>query len=161
MGIQVTLVPVELVWMVLQAFLGCQDPLAGRGHKEMSSLPGQVLLAHLVLLGQLVQKDFRAFLEAQGLQVCKANLDNQDIKDTQESMVTLEPLVPKAQPVLHVKGGILAGLEPEVYQALLDLQDPEVNREREALMVAQVSPVSQEYLVEKVYEVHQDCQDCY
>lgn len=69
MGIQVTLVPVELVWMALQALLGYQDPLAGRGHKEMSSLPGQVLLAHLVPLGQLVQTVFGAFLEAQGLQV--------------------------------------------------------------------------------------------
>lgn len=46
--------------------------------------------------------------------------------------------------------GTLAEQEPEVYQVVLDLQDPQANREREALMVAKVTQETQECLVIKV-----------
>lgn len=52
MGIQVTLVLLVIVWMGLQVLLGYQDSKAGRVSQEMSSLPVQVLLAHLAAQGQ-------------------------------------------------------------------------------------------------------------
>lgn len=58
-----------------------------------------------------------------------------------------------------VKGASLAGLGTEVSQGILDLQDTEVNREREVLMVAQVKKDTQECLVIKVCVVYQDHPD--
>ena len=55
--------------MALQAHLGYQGPQAERVTQEMSSLPDQVLLAHLAPLGLLGQLDTVAFLDTQGLQV--------------------------------------------------------------------------------------------
>lgn len=49
-----------------------------------------------------------------------------------------------------MKGGTLEGLGAEVYQVVLDLRDPEVNREREALMVVQVTQEASDGLVIKV-----------
>lgn len=69
MGSQVTLVPVELVWMALKAFLGYRDTQAGRVPQGMSFLTARVLQAHLDSLELLGQADLVAFLEAQGLQV--------------------------------------------------------------------------------------------
>lgn len=51
MGIQVTVVPLELAWMALKALLGYQGTQAGRVPQAMSSLPDQVLLALLAALG--------------------------------------------------------------------------------------------------------------
>lgn len=53
--------------------------------------------------------------DALKLQVYRANLDDEVIKESQESMVTLEPLVPQARPVLYVTFMDL--------QALQDLQE--------------------------------------
>lgn len=63
------------------------------------------------------QKTTLELVDASKLQVCKANLDNQDIKDTQESMVTLEPLVPQAQPALYV-----SCMDLQVLQDLQEIQ---------------------------------------
>lgn len=46
----------------------------------------------------------------------KANLDDQVVKESQESMVTLEPLVHQAHPVLCVRSG-------RALQDLPDLQE--------------------------------------
>lgn len=51
---------------------------------------------------------------------------------------------------LQVKGGILAGLEPEFFQVALDLLDREVNRVKGALMAAQVPQGIQDQMVIKV-----------
>lgn len=58
-----------------------------------------------------------------------------------------------------VKEDTLAGLGSKVYQVILALRDPEVNRERGGLMVAQVTQETQDSLVIKVHVVHQDYQD--
>lgn len=44
----------------------------------------------------------------------------------------------------------MAGLGPKVYQVVLDLRAPEVNREREALMVVQVTQETPDCLAIKV-----------
>jgi len=49
--------------MAVQDFLGCQDFPAGRVTQEMSSLPGQGLLAHQAALGLRGQADSVEFLE--------------------------------------------------------------------------------------------------
>lgn len=55
-------------------------------------------------------------IAASELQVYKANLDDQVVKESQESMVTLEPLVHQAHPVLCVRSG-------RALQDLPDLQE--------------------------------------
>ncbi len=69
MEIQVTLVPVELVWMAHLAILDHQDHQAGRVPQGMPFLPDQVFLAYLVTLGLWGQRDLVVLLEAQGLLV--------------------------------------------------------------------------------------------
>lgn len=49
-----------------------------------------------------------------------------------------------------MKEDTLAGLGSKVYQVILALRDPEVNRERGGLMVAQVTQETQDSLVIKV-----------
>lgn len=87
------------------------------------------------------------------LLVCQALLDQE------ATLAPREILGPMAGQDIKVTGGSRAGLGPEVYQVVLDLQDPEVNREREALTVAQVTLDTQDSLVIKVYGGHRDFQD--
>lgn len=69
MGVQVTLVSGELVWMVLAVLLDYRGPQGGRVSQEMPILPGQVLLALLAPLGFWGQRDIMADLGVQGFQV--------------------------------------------------------------------------------------------
>lgn len=69
MGIQVTRVIVELVWMALKASLGHLEIKGGRVHQERSSLPGLVLLAQLASLELWGRPGLLEFLEAQDHQV--------------------------------------------------------------------------------------------
>ncbi|KAG7229290.1 hypothetical protein INR49_012948 [Caranx melampygus] len=55
-----------------------------------------------------------------------------------------------------VKQATLDQLELEVHQVVLDPQDPVVNRDREAMMVNQVTQVTQDCLVGKVTQVLRD-----
>lgn len=68
-GIKVTQVPLELVWMALQALLGYQDPQAERVPQQIPTLPDLVPQVHLAGLGLWDKKAFKEILEALGLQV--------------------------------------------------------------------------------------------
>ncbi|XP_068456104.1 collagen alpha-4(IV) chain-like [Clinocottus analis] len=152
-------------------------------------LPGRVLLAHPASLGLRGQGDAVEFLETKGFKVHKANLDDLVGKESQETMAlqdlqeTLDrgeyqldqevPLVPQeilgpmAGQDRKVRAGTQVGPGPKVYLAALDLQDPEVNKEKEASMGVQVTLDTQDSLVIKVSQdglmenlVHLDPKDC-
>lgn len=146
----------EFIFMALQALLDPQDPKAGRVLQEMSSLQDQVLLAHLAVLGLWGQAEFKAFLEAQGLQVYKVDLDHQVTKDSQGSLVTLGPRVPWAHPVQNVTCMDLQVLQ--VFQETLDVGECQATLVRKDLREIQV-PLVMDRGVHRVSMAHLVCQD--
>eukprot|EP00064_Thunnus_orientalis_P003303 superscaffoldBa00000264_g3312 len=84
--------------------------------------------------------------------VCQGQLDQEAPLAPQEILGVMAGQDRKA------KGGTLAGLGPQVFQVILDLQDPEGNRGREALMVAQVALETQDRLVIKAQRAQKECQ---
>lgn len=90
-------------------------------------------------------------MDGKDQKVFRVLLVYQEQLDQQAPLASQEILDPMGGQDRKVKGGILAGLEPEFFQVALDLLDREVNRVKGALMATQVPQGIQDQMVIKVY----------
>ncbi|GLD58535.1 collagen alpha-6(IV) chain-like protein [Lates japonicus] len=182
MGTQVTLVSGELALTAIQDLLDYQDSQAERVSQEMSSLLVQVYKANLddqaveesqasvvtlvppvsqALVLHVICMDIQVLqetLDAWEYQVSLALLVGQAHLDHEAPQALQEILELMAGQDQKVKQATLARLGQEVYQVDLDLQESEVNREREALLADQVAQETQDCLVLKAQMAQEEYQ---